>query len=251
MEDIIYPKTNLLILLSKQQGESSSYNLNFKMISDYQELIKILEEVNTFPEENLFKFLYSFEKNINQILYDYDETIKIDNIKLKNEFDEFYYFDLLIMDEEEIVNYEFNFDLINNTYKIVKKINNNKYKIVLLSKILLDIINNYCSTDNYDEDVYEAQIDEIKNQLNSNIKNNIDCFGELNIDINEDKLKSTKIDNLYSEIIISLIKSNKFNNFNYVYNILNQIAIEKIDIAEALLPSLIQILNEENNIKNK
>ena len=246
MEDIIYFKTKLLILLSKQQGELLSNNLNFKMISDYQELIKILEEVNSFPKENIFKFLYSYEKNINQILYDYDETIKVDNFKLKNEFDEYYYFDLLIMDEEEIVNYEFNFDLINNNYKIVKN-DNNKYKIVIISKILLDITNNFCSTDNYDEEIYGTQIAEIKNELNSNIKNNIYCFDELNIDINENKIKNTKLDDLYLEIIISLINSNKFNDFNYIYNILNQMEIEKIDIAETLLPSLTEVLNEENN----
>ena len=203
MEVISSIKTNLLLSLSKQQRESLSNNSNFKIISNYQELTEIFEEINTF--------------------------------------------------EEEIVNYEYNFDFIKKyyNYKIGIYNNNlkkdNKFKITFLNKILLDIINNFCSSDNYDEDVNGAQIDEIKNELNSNIKNNMDCFDELYIDINEDKFKSTKLDNLYSEIIISLIKSNKFNDFNYIYNILNQMEIEKIDIAETLLPSLTEILNEENN----
>ena len=111
MEAIPSIKTNLLLLLSKQQRES--YNLQFNMISNYQELTEILKEVNTFPE-NIFKFVYFYEKNINQVLYDEDTTINVDNLKLKNEFDEYYYLDLLIMDEEEIVNYEYNFDFINS-----------------------------------------------------------------------------------------------------------------------------------------
>ena len=248
MEVISSIKTNLLLSLSKQQRESLSNNSNFKIISNYQELTEIFEEVNTFPHENIFKFLYFYEKNINQVLYDEDTTINVDNFKLNYQFDEYYYLDLLIMDDEEIVNYEYSFDFIKEALTIYNS-SNNKFKIVIFSKILLDITNNFCSSDNYDEDVNGAQIDEIKNELNFNIKKNIDCLNELNIDINinEDKLKSTKLDNLYSEIIISLIKSNKFNDFNYIYNILNQMEIEKIDICEALLPSLKEILNEENN----
>ena len=241
-------KTNLLLLLSMQQRESLSNNSNFKMISNYQELTEIFEEVNTFPEENIFKFLYFYEKNINQVLYDEDTTINVDNFKLNYQFDEYYYLDLLIMDDEEIVNYEYSFDFIKEALTIYNN-SNDKFKIVIFSKILLDITNNFCECDNYDKDINGAQIDEIKNELNFNIKKNIDCLNELNIDINinEDKLKSTKLDNLYSEIIIALINNNKFNDFNYIYNILNQMEIEKIDICEALLPSLKEILNEENN----
>ena len=248
MEEIPSIKTNLLFLLSKQQGELLSNNFNYKMISNYQELTKILYKVNTLSEENIFKFIFSYKKPIHEILSNYDETINVDNLKLKNEFDEYYYFDLLIKEEGEveIINYEYNFDFIKKAYEITQK-SNNKFTTVIFSKILLDITNDFCSTDNYDEEIYGTQIAEIKNELNSNIKNNIYCFDELNIDINENKIKNTKLDDLYLEIIISLINSNKFNDFNYIYSILNQIEIEKIDIAETLLSSLTKVLNEENN----
>ena len=180
MEAIPSIKTNLLLLLSKQQRESLSNNSNFNMISNYQELTEIFEEVNTFPHENIFKFLYFYEKNINQVLYDEDTTINVDNFKLNYQFAEYYYLDLLIMDDEEIVNYEYSLDFIKRSYKIVDNYNN-KYKIVIFCKILIDLITNFCPSDNYDMDVNSAQIDEIKNELNSNIKNNMDCFDELYI----------------------------------------------------------------------
>ena len=122
MEVIPCAKTKLLLLLSKQQGESLSNNLNFKMISNYEELNEILEEVNTFQEENIFQFIHSYKKLVHEILYNDDKTINADIFKLKNEFDEYFYLDLLIMDEIEIVNYEFDFSFINNLYKLIKNI---------------------------------------------------------------------------------------------------------------------------------
>ena len=90
------------------------------MISNYQELTEIFEEVNTFPHENIFKFLYFYEKNINQVLYNEDTTINVDIFKLNYQFDEYYYLDLLIMDDEEIVNYEYSFDFIKEALTIYK-----------------------------------------------------------------------------------------------------------------------------------
>ena len=160
MECLISPKTELLLLLSKQQGEFISNNKEFKLISNYEELISILGEVNEEPNENIFEFIDSYKTTIHSsILYDEDEIINIDNFKLTNTFEESYYLDRLIMDNEEIANYSYNYDFIKklkNIYKIDKvAIFNEGYSLqkIVKSKILNDIINNYCGLENYDEEI--------------------------------------------------------------------------------------------------
>ena len=59
-----------------------------------------------------------------------EQTIKIDNFKLKNQFAEYYYLSELIKDNEEIVNYEYDFEFIKKYYELLKLIKIKKeYKL--------------------------------------------------------------------------------------------------------------------------
>jgi len=131
MEDIVCPKRLLLLLLSKQQGEFLSNDKEFKTIQNYEELMKIIQEINEDPNENIFKFIFSYRSLIHEyILYNEEQTIKIDNFKLKNQFAEYYYLSELIKDNEEIVNYEYDFEFIKKYYELLKLIKIKKeYKL--------------------------------------------------------------------------------------------------------------------------
>ena len=254
MECLISPKTELLLLLSKQQGEFISNNKEFKLISNYEELMSILGEVNEEPNENIFEFIDSYKTTIHSsILYDEDEIINIDNFKLTNTFEESYYLDRLIMDNEEITNYNYNYDFIkklNKIYKIDKiAIFNNEYSLqkIVRAKILYDIINNYCGLENYDEEINGNEIEIIKDEIDEIIKNNIDVFKDLNLNIKEDNIKSLKNDNIYCDIIISLIKQNKFGEYNYLYNLMQEMGLEHINIGTKILEPLKDTLDKKND----
>ena len=60
-----------------------------------------------------------------------------------------------------------------------------------------------------------------------------------------------KIDNLYCQILISLIKSNIFDDYNYLSNILNAMELEKIDMGSAILTPLQETLKENNDYMKK
>ena len=207
---MISPKAMLLLQLSKQQGEFLSNDSEFKIISNYQELMKIIKEINENPNENIFKFIYSMKSVIHDyILYNEDKTINIDNFRLKNEFAEYYYLDLLIMDNEKIINYEYDFEFIKKYYEFIKAINK-KYKLLKIvnSKILYEIINNFYWIDNYDEEINGKDIENYKEEIDKIIESNIGVFKELNLDSiynNEERIKSTKLETIYCDIINSLI----------------------------------------------
>ena len=208
---IISSTTESFQLLSEQQEKFISDDKEFKLITNFEQLKIIFGKVNEDPNENIFKFIDSYKTVIqSSILYDKDEIINIDDFKLTNTFEELYYLDRLIMDNEEIANYNYNFEFVktieNIIIKLVKSKKESSLQKIVHSKILLDIVNNYCGLENYDEEINGKDIELIKDEIDEIIKNNIDIFKELNLDINEENIKSIKNDTIYCDIIISLIK---------------------------------------------
>jgi hypothetical protein len=255
MEEMVCPKGQLLLLLSNQQGEFLSNDKEFKTIQNYEELMKIIQEINEDPNENIFKFIFSFRSLIHEcILYNEEQTIKIDNFKLKNEFDEYYYLSELIKDNEEIVNYEYDFEFIKKYYELLKLIKikkGNKLQKIVSYKILYELINNFCGNENYDEDINGEDIEKYKIEIDEIISQNIDVFKELNLEsiyVNEDSIKSAKLENIYCDIINSLIKQNRFGDYDYIYSLCcNEMDLDNIRIGKAIIPSLQQTLNKSND----
>ena len=249
MEYILSPKSELLLYLTKQGLLIANKSFNF--FQDYNLLNETLHQIND-QDYNIFKFIYHFRNNIHALLYECDQTIKIDEFKLKFDFEELFYLDLLINENEEIINYSYDFDLLINFYKfiILKNEASNYfiYKIVIM-RAFLTLIKNFCDSDNYNEDINEEKIDKIKNEVETEFNKYIDKFKEV-FNINED-IREMKLDNLYSKILISLIKSNKFDDYNYLYNILNEMELEKIDIGNAILIPFQETLKENNDYIKK
>ena len=249
MEYILTPKSELLLYLTKQGLLIANKSFNF--FQDYNLLNETLHQIND-QDYNIFKFIYHFRNNIHALLYECDQTIKIDEFKLKFDFEELFYLDLLINENEEIINYSYDFDLLINFYNfiILKNEASNYfiYKIVIM-RAFLTLIKNFCDSDNYNEDINEEKIDKIKNEVETEFNKYIDKFKEV-FNINED-IREMKLDNLYSKILISLIKSNKFDDYNYLYNILNEMELEKIDIGNAILIPFQETLKENNDYMKK
>ena len=250
MEYLLNQKSELLLFLSKQQGEFiSKDSLNF--FEDYQNLIDTLHQIND-QDYNIFKFIYHFRNNIHALLYDFDETIKINEFRLNFDFAELYYLYLLINENEEIINYTLSFEILLNSYKNIIKIfeENNKLRTIIIYKIVSCLIKNFSESDNYDQDINGEQIYIIKNEIETNFKNNIDEFKEM-YNVNEEQIKEMKLNNIYCNILISLIKSNNFEDYNYLYNILNEMQLEKIDIGNDILNPLQETLKENNDYMKK
>ena len=250
MEYLLNQKSELLLFLSKQQGEFiSKDSLNF--FQDYQNLIDTLHQIND-QDYNIFKFIYHFRNNIHALLYDFDETIKINEFRLNFDFAELYYLYLLINENEEIINYTLSFEILLNSYKNIIKIfeEKNKLRTIIIYKIVSCLIKNFSESDNYDQDINGEQIYIIKNEIETNFKNNIDEFKEM-YNVNEEQIKEMKLNNIYCNILISLIKSNNFEDYNYLYNILNEMQLEKIDIGNDILNPLQETLKENNDYMKK
>ena len=151
MENGLLKRINFLLLLSRQQKDLLSNLSQNGLILNFDELIKIINIVDSLQDVNIFKFLYSYKNQVHKILYEEEQSINIEKLKIKNEFAEYYYLCLLIKDNPEIVNYEYGFEFINNLYLLAKEIfqrDDKKFKKIVMAKILDEIINNFCESEN-------------------------------------------------------------------------------------------------------
>ena len=151
-------KINLLSLLIDLLPIDNE-NLDIKLISNFSDINKILK----LEKIDKFKFIYFNERIIDQILYDFEKFISIDEeyANYFHEFENWFYLDLLILSNPTIINYSLSKIFIS---KIDKNIIFSQHKLFLIfkSKIAIDSINNYKESDSYNESLDEKELDEIE-----------------------------------------------------------------------------------------
>ena len=159
----------ILILLGffeKEEKENNAFN---ELLNNYEELKKIL---NNLEEGNAFKLFYFFRKKVHTILYNTENTIEVDYIMLKEKIFSYFYLYLLISDDKDLVNYKYSIDLIRNNVNLQKNDNKNIYKTLILSIINIILIENYkqIEEDEENEDESDKMIEQQYNKLFNQIK---------------------------------------------------------------------------------
>jgi len=213
----------------------------FNLLNDYSELIFSLEYLKR-NKCNIPKFILLNKNLIHDILYSSEEEIKIDSLEIKNELNAYFYLSLLITNDSEIIYYSYSFEFLNQINEVNLKQQKMLTKIII-SKVILEMINNFEGLDEYDEKKHKNKLDIIKKENTDIIENNLDIFSGLNLSINFNTFSNEKIDYIYSLLINSLIKLKKFNDKEYIYDIVNQLDLENICITKTIFDKLNEALN--------
>jgi len=219
----------------------------FKLLENFEQINDILK----MDKSEIIRYLYFNRLCIHGVLYDSDKTIKITFLSNKENKDlsNYFYLILLIRDNDNIVDYLFSIDLIKEINIEVNNINEN-HKLIILSKIIIELINYYKVTPEYDEEDEEDEEEVLKEILVVNeerIKNNINILEEIELDIN--KFKNCRIDKIYLEIIKSLIKNKKLEN-DSINNLMNELDLENIYITKTMFEELNKFLIDNENYIN-
>ena len=214
------------------------------LIKDYSDLQSVIKALT---EEEKIKFCYLYKKRTHQILYDSQETISIK--KMKYNLKSYFYLSSIIEDNINIINYSYDFDLINEINSNNKN-ETSPLRILINSKIILLLINNFLQDDNEYEYNLEF-VNEIKKENEVKITNNIAILHEFYLnEINLNKFENTNIVSLYIDIIDSLFLKNKFENYKYIDNIISQLDLDKISITKPMFDKLSEILNSNEPYLN-
>ena len=223
-------------------------------------LINSLEDIKDIYENypNESKQLFYFMKNdIHEIFYDNDYVFHFESNDLqrvlpenseKIKISELFYLSLLLSDQPEIINYSISIDYI---LKINNKLFNtpidNSLQNIIISKIIIYLIN-YCLEQNEEDSENIQRLESMKQEhidLIQTIMEKNKIFRRLNYTI--DDVLNKNIDNIYLDIIILLIKTNKFSDFDYVYEIIENLDLKSIALTKVLYEGISQALNENND----
>ena len=232
-----------LTIINRLENKNQISNL----LDDFSDIKEILNNKTL----ELLWFLFSNRDVVNSILYDSEEIILINQLSEKIRLVEYFYLSLLIMENLDLINYIYSFSYIASLNNYQRNINDvYLIKKVILSKLIIDLINNYKGSNFYDKEKEENELINIGNENLKLIKNNMNYIKELGLNLDEENIQSMAFDDIYIKIIISLIKKNKFNDYDYVYNIINQLELETINITHHMYSELVNALNKEINLKD-
>ena len=242
-ENKINQKNKLLIKNTDNSYINDINSKNKLKCDNYEELNRILN-LKTKNKEKIFLFLYNNKDNVHDILYRSEKIINIDDYyKNPKELNNIFYLSLLIKDNNDIINYSYSSNFINELNNILTNLDKDLYiKKIFYSKFIIELINNYLQLDDNEEDYDEKNINDIQTIISKNIK----IFKELNCNIkNVDDVIDKNCDKIYIDIITSLIKSKKINDFEYTYKIINQLELEEIKITKDMYDELLKIFDDE------
>ena len=218
-----------------------------KIIDPVQESIENYANIKSILEKkgiNIFEYLYLNKERIHIILYNEDENITISSEMMKK-FSDYYYLYFLIR-AEELLNYKYEYGFLS---ELKEKVNIQKSPIkkIIFSKILLCLIKNFNEIygDEFGDKCEEMEED-CKNWINSE-KHSLKKY---NINLDLDKLADdgVEIDDIYINILISLIKNNKLNDSQDTLNILSELEIKDLRLNKKIYNGLKPIFNE-NDLK--
>ena len=226
------------------RNKSFYYTINeplSKLIFSFEDIEVILENEE---KKSIIKLLYFCNKTIHKILYDKEKFIVFNNDNTKIGLDYYFYIDLLINEYPQIIDYCYSIDFL---IKINEERNQkkDKFKIIILSKVIIDLIKNYKGTDEYNEDEYKEKLDKLEEENRQAINNSIYILNSIGLNYNEKKIEIKRIEEIFLDIINELLKRRKHEDFEYICNILNQLELLNINLTNSLINKLIIILNSK------
>ena len=199
---------------------------------------------------NFLKIFYFNAQMIHKLLYKLQEIVELDN-RLKSENLSFYYYLVsLIKMDPYTINYTYDFEfiekIVNLDFAFQKKDENNKSRLrqIIKAKIILDLIDNF-------KGFYEGNLNEVlrlERENESIIANNISYLKKISSNMEEEFIKYSRLDEIYTTIIISLIKEDKLADS---MDIVNQMDFQNIDMNEFMFINLKDVLNSNEKYINK
>ena len=141
--------------------------------------------------------------NIQEILYKSDNIIDIEDLGINSKLSELFYLSLLLWNSN-LVNFSYSFDFISKLDSI-SQYNENYLTKIILSKIIIILID-------YTKVLYiyyqnQNELEKIRIRNTGIIENNLELFNkEFKLKYDIKSFLNKKIDYIYMEIIVSLIK---------------------------------------------
>ena len=214
----------------------------------------------TIKNEKIFFFFYlnriksedeNTENIIHKYMYDKEKIINIVPDNFGDNLSSYFYLVKLIEDDDEIINYEYDIEVIQKLDKIKTK---GKFHDIIMAKIITKLIKNYESSDNY-IDSQQNLLNEIKSHKLNILDDYKDILEKYKIKYNKDDLEKESVDKIYIHLIINVLLKpkniEKKNNEEQIFEIkfIDEIDLENIELTKSMFEELQTFFNEEKDLK--
>ena len=211
-----------------------------ELIQNYDDIKEILNNDNI----NRLEYIYINKQKVHKILYEEEKYIYIETNMINN-FSDYYYLYALINDQPYLINYTYDFELIQKLYNELIE-SKNEIKEIILAKMLIT----YIDYSDFDERYNNIELcSNIKKKCITNIINSKkSVLNKYIIDLNIANLedKDIYIEDIYSDIIKTLIINQKLEKSEETEKLLEEIEVKNIRLNKKIFEGLKQVLIGEN-----
>lgn len=195
------------------------------------------------------KYIIEFRKNSKSFfdfLYDNDINVQLKSEENGFSFSYFMNLDILLSDERNLnmVNFEFDFSFITEAKKFLFEYSENDLKKKLISiKIIDDLIINFEKLQEWERNDINHNIRQLRSSIYYEyniIFGKKDLAKEFNL---TKEIDSINIKEVYSKVIIELIKEKKFGDFSYCFKLLNTFEVDSNYIDKKIIREIKSILD--------
>ena len=207
---------------------------------------KILELLTLFRQEDQTQFIYLNRYPIQVILLNEDQIIKINQENINyNGIKSLFYFGLAINNDKYVVNYSYSRDFINDLLEKIKNERNELIKLLLF--ILFNIIfENFKQLNSSTESNESEENDKITKEYKTFINEHLSLLNQFDIHLNSIDKDNVDIEDIYSNIIISLLRKRKFDDNNYIIPIMEQLDMKNIELTNKMFEALKKEFDENS-----
>lgn len=210
-----------------------------KIFSEYPE---IQRSEKYLPKKKKIELIFFNKESIHKYLYEKEESTKIISGENSRSLSYCFYLILLLKDKASYTNYIYNINYINDIFKKMEDLDNSLKKIIF-SKFICDFIYNFKGAQELSEQE-EKELNKKKDICEKNIKN----IENLGLGLTIDDIKNNNIDKIYIKIITFLIENNKFEDYDYLCQIIKDLELESINFSENMIKDLLNFLKKDEEI---
>ena len=245
-------KINLLLFSSKYEF----IDLNNETKNPFESLLNQCseperKEIYSIKIPIIAKFYFLYKEAINTLLYDDDEVINIDSENFETSLSNYFYLDLLISDNVDVINYKYDFQIIDN---LIKLKTTGEFYSPILANIVLKLIDNYKQSDSDEQEIEENCLNEIIEELNKNLDSEKvqKKLKKFHLDYSSKNIKDSKLENLYIDMIIKVLLKTYLTDIKYekeINEFIEEIDLINIDLTKSMMNKVVEFFNgKEKNI---
>ena len=223
--------------------EYGSRDPTYKLLSNYSDLKSILDMNH--PQTT--RFLYFNIEKVLEILYESNSKVFFEFKENQRSLSFFFYLNILLSEKFDNPRFKFKQEYIRELNNLQLKNDKLSFAKLIRAKIIIELID----ISNTSKVKFKEENKKIYNENLDIINKEIYCLNKIGISWKPEDIKDKKLEEIYLEIIISLIENKKFDDYKTIIEVMEQLDFKNIGLTQEMYEEIAKVLysNKANDYK--